>query len=300
MELFRALATLAEPPCAESQRLATLLELGASPTATEYTDLFLFQLYPYASVYVGADGMLGGEARDRIAGFWRALGETPPAEPDHLTVLLSLYAHLVELEENETQATRRSSIRQARTAFLWEHLLSWLPIYLSKLIEIASPPYASWGRILREALAREAGECPMRRVPAHLREAPQLPHPQLDGTESFLAGLLTPVRSGMILARSDLGRAARSLGLALRAGERRLALKTLLSQDPAGTVDWLCRESANWIKRHDENRELLGEIAVFWRARVGRTQRLLNELRDEKGAPRAENVREVSAADAIG
>ena len=36
--------------------------------------------------------MLGGEARDRIAGFWRALGLVPPPEPDHLAVMLGLYA----------------------------------------------------------------------------------------------------------------------------------------------------------------------------------------------------------------
>jgi TorA maturation chaperone TorD len=156
MELFRALAVFAEPPTKESAGVASALELGALPEASEYTETFVFQLYPYASVYLGAEGMLGGEARDRVAGFWRALAETPPAEPDHLSVMLALYAQLCELETNERDDARREGWRRARRAYLWEHLLSWLPAYLSKLKEIASPFYRRWGEMLRDALCEEA------------------------------------------------------------------------------------------------------------------------------------------------
>src|SRR5918911_4254765 len=131
MELFRALAVLAEPPTVKAARVAEALELGELPTADEYTELFVFQLYPYASVYLGSEGMIGGEARDRVAGFWRALGQMPPAEPDHLSVMLALYARLCELEEEESGG--RANWHRARRAFLWEHLLSWLPVYLTKL-----------------------------------------------------------------------------------------------------------------------------------------------------------------------
>ena len=98
MELFRALACLAEAPEDETGRVADALGLGPLPAKSEYTETFLFQLYPYASVYLGAEGMMGGVARDRIAGFWRALRQTPPAEPDHMAVMLSLYAQLMEFE----------------------------------------------------------------------------------------------------------------------------------------------------------------------------------------------------------
>jgi sulfite exporter TauE/SafE len=36
--------------------------------------------------------MLGGAARERVAGFWRAVGLVPPPEPDHLAALLGLAA----------------------------------------------------------------------------------------------------------------------------------------------------------------------------------------------------------------
>src|SRR5918911_2653894 len=148
MELFRALAVLAEPPQrAEVARLAGLLELGGPPSASEYTETFVFQFYPYASVYLGAEGMLGGEARDRVAGFLAALGETPPPEPDHLSTLLATYARLSAPPETEDGrgdewgARRRAGLGAARKAFLWEHVLSWLPVYLKRVAEAAPPFY---------------------------------------------------------------------------------------------------------------------------------------------------------------
>ena len=89
IELVRTLGVLAEAPNSGTGSVAAAIGLPA-PTPDDYTDAFVFQLYPYASVYLGAEGMIGGEARDRIAGFWRALRLTPPAEPDHLTALLGL------------------------------------------------------------------------------------------------------------------------------------------------------------------------------------------------------------------
>ena len=113
MELFRALAALAEPPDrAGVERLAAALGLGDLPAASEHTEVFVFQLAPYASVYLGAEGMLGGEARDRVAGFWRALGQAPPAEADHLTLMLALYARLSEFEAGEADAARRAGWRR--------------------------------------------------------------------------------------------------------------------------------------------------------------------------------------------
>ena len=268
MELFRALAVFAEPPSKESAGIAVALELGALPDASEYTETFAFQLYPYASVYLGAEGMLGGEARDTIAGFWRALRQTPPPEPDHLAVMLALYAHLFELEANETDDARRESWRRARRAYLWEHLLSWLPAYLTKLKEIASPFYRRWGETLLDALCEEAramGE--PQQLSLHLRrESWGLVDPREGATTDFLQSLLSPARSGMILVRSDLSRAARTLELGLRVGERKYVLESLLAQDARGVLDWLAREATGWSERHRRLRDTLGETARAWEA----------------------------------
>jgi nitrate reductase delta subunit len=282
-ELVRALAVLAEPPGSEQARLGRLLGLDGIPDPAEYTEVFVLQLYPYASVYLGAEGMLGGDARDRVAGFWRALHRAPPAEPDHLTALLGLYAALGEHEEPDP--ARRLMERLSRGAFLWEHLASWLFPYLDKLRDVAPPFYRSWGALLAETLTAEIERAgPPAALPLHLRLAPPLPDPRVDGAEAFTSGLLSPARSGMVLTRADLGRAARRLGLGLRMGERRFILAALLSQDPGGTLGWLAGEALAWASRHEAHQTVTGRVAEFWAARAAATAALVDAVRPA-GAP---------------
>jgi len=279
MELFRALGALAEAPGPEQVRLAGILGLPDRPDPAEFTELFILQLYPYASVYLDGEGMLGGEARDRVAGFWRALGRTPPPEPDHLAVLLALYAALGDHEDGESDPARRLLWKEARGALLWEHLASWLPPYLEKLADLAPPCYRAWGAMLGEALRAELASCGTPDVlPLQLREAPPLPDPREAGAPAFLQGLLAPVRSGAVLTRADLARAARHTGLGLRMGERRFALDALLSQDPAGTLAWLESEVRAWAPRYRRWQDVAGPIAAFWEARAGAAADLLAAL----------------------
>lgn len=280
MELIRALAVLAEPPLEEASRIAEALGLAPLPDQSEYTDIFIFQLYPHASVYLGAEGMLGGESSDRIAGFWRALGQTPPAEADHLSVMLALYARLAELEADESDAIRRESWRLARKAFLWEHLLSWLPAYLSKMSELASPFYRKWSKLLRDALLTEAQTVGRpEQLSLHLRESQSLIDPRSAEVGDFLQSLLTPVRSGMILVRSDLNRAAQELKLGMRMGERKFILKSLFGQDADSMLEWLTEEALEWGKRHRQDVETLGETAAVWENKAAAAAALLRELK---------------------
>jgi len=294
MELFRALAVLAEPPGRpEVARLARLIELGDPPSSSDYTETFVFQLPPYASVYLGAEGMLGGEARDRVGGFLAALGQTPPPEPDHLVILLATYAELAASDgDGRGEEQRARSIegrRIARKAFLWEHLLSWLPAYLDKLAGVAPPFYRRWGELLLDALLEEAaGTGTPAALPLHLREAPAMSDPRAGSADEFMQSLLAPARSGIILTRADLARAAHTLGAGLRAGERKFALKSLLGQDAAGALAWLAGEASAWAVRHASRRDALGEVAEWWSRRAEATAMLLDELKADAGSDGAE------------
>jgi TorA maturation chaperone TorD len=279
IDLLRALAAFVEPPAATHGRLADLLGLDAPPTAAAHTEMFVLQLYPYASVYLGAEGQLGGEARDRIAGFVRALGGTPPPQPDHLSVLLHLYADLAEHEATAESGDARRRPRHARHTLLWEHLLSWLPLYLTKAQTNAPAPYPDWATLLLRVLRSEAvdlGDVPAA-LPAHLREAPPLPDPRDESTDDFLAGLLAPVRSGMILTRTDLSAAGRELGLGVRVGERKFILRALAGQDAAAVLAWLA-ETARRAAAGYAALDWAGPIGTFWTDRATTTARLLEEL----------------------
>ena len=265
-ELFRTLGALCEPPSPALAKLAEPLDLGPLPRGDEYTDLFLFQLYPQASVYLGPEGMLGGEARDRIAGFQRVLGATPSAEPDHLAVLLSFHAELAQREAQDEE--HRERWRHARRAHLHEHLLSWLPIYLDRVAELAPPFYRRWGRLLEEALAAETEDLGLPpSLPSSLQNAPGLKDPQEDGGKEFLASLLAPVRSGFVLVRDDLLRAGRDLDLAARMGERKWVLEALFSQNAGALLRWLGEEASNRALKRTKK----GEIELFWQRRAATT-----------------------------
>ena len=284
MELFRALGSLLEPPSAETRLIAHLLDLGSAPDETVHSDLFLFQLYPYASVFLGEGGAIGGEARDRVAGFWRALGQEPPREPDHLSTLLSAYAGLIEAEAEADDAAA-ARWRQARHALLWEHILSWVLPFGQKLREMAPPFYQGWVETLESALAQESAALgPPSRTPLALRVSTPLADPRTDGADSFILGLLSPVQSGLVVTRGDLARAARDLGLGLRVGERAYILRAMLGQGPGDTLGWLAEEARGWQRRHDETGSIAPEVADFWCERARAAAALLDALAADPAA----------------
>jgi len=269
-ELFRALGVLAEAPGAAQAALAAALDLPGMPAPEAHTAVLVLGAHPYASVYLGAEGMLGGEAGDRVAGFWRAIGLAPPSDADHLTRLLGLYAHLTE-EEAEGGAHARAAGR-ARAVLLEEHLLSWVPVFAGKVAALGDPCYAAWATLLLDALVgeaaadREVGRAPGA-LPAALREAPA-PGGTDGGAAELAASLLAPVRTGMVLAASDLARIARQLGLGLRIGERRYTLRALLEQDASGVLGALAGEAAAWEARHRALGDSVGPSAPWWAERA--------------------------------
>jgi TorA maturation chaperone TorD len=281
-ELFRALGVQAETPGPEQSRLADLLGLPG-PAGADWTEAFVVQLVPHASIYVGADGMLGGEAADRVAGFWRALRLPVPAEPDHLAALLGLYASLVDAEHDEPANPQRTLCRQARAALLHEHLMSWLPAYTRAMADIGPEPYAAWARLLRESLLAEAADLGVPdRLPLHLRTVP--PVTADGGLDDLLDGLLTPARSGVVLTRVHLARAARHSGLGLRLGNRRPILRALIEQHPADALTALAGQARQWATRHRADQPAIGPAAEHWARRAAATADQLTAAANQAGA----------------
>ena len=275
-ELFRALAVLSEPPEPGHAAVAEALGLPGTPSNADYTDVFLLQVYPYASVYLGPEGMMGGEARDRVAGFWRALGLTPPPEPDHLGALLGLYASLIESEAAETDEARALLRRSSRQALLWEHLLSWCPPYLAKVRELPSPVYAAWADLLDQALLAELKVLGVpSELPKALQEHVPLPDPTASADE-WVKALLAPARSGIILTRADLAAAAAELGIGLRVGERAFILRALLEQDQSGTAAWLARSAGSAASGFASGDAMLDTLTAEWTRRARETSSMLS------------------------
>jgi hypothetical protein len=117
-----------------------------------------------------------------------------------------------------------------------------------------------------------------------LRAAPALIDPRAGASAGeFIQSLLSPVRSGMILTRSDLSRAGRLLGLGTRLGERAFMLRALLGQNTARTLEWLAEEAHGWTRRHRLDADWLGAVARAWEEKAKATALLLGELKADAG-----------------
>ena len=297
MELFRALGSLIEAPVAEHRRVAEALGLPAVPDAAAHGAVVGFQRYPYASVYLGPEGMMGGEARDRVAGFVRALGITGDGrgptgderadarEPDHLASLLGLLAALDQWERDERDGARRTLLGQARVALVWEHVASWTGPYLASFDGCGDPFYEAWAALLGAALDEVTGEMDFPDyLPAALRCAPVLADPRREGGPAFISALLAPARSGVIILRDDLVRLGDEVGLACRAGERRYVMNSFFAQDAAGTLRWMASHARRWGARAGSGGQGsggMGSVAGWWVGRARSTAALLAELAGE-------------------
>jgi TorA maturation chaperone TorD len=276
MELLRTLAGLLEPPDATVSRLATTLELPSSPTPAEYAFVFQAQLRPFASIYLSASGEPGGEARDRIVGFWRAAGDAPPAEPDHLGRMLAFYATLLEREERESDEALRHAVARVRRAFLWEQLLTWLPGYLTKVDLLAPQPYRRWAQLVEQAISRETWRAGVAAsVPASLQRLPEGGDPPAGDVGALVRYLTAPARSGLILAPVDLQRAADEMHVRAPSGDVRSGLLTLAAIRLNPLLNWAAGEARRWEQRHERSRDLLPALTDHWMRRARATRALL-------------------------
>lgn len=271
-----ALAAVCDTPMAGP---VAMKALGFEPTSREdHTDVFVMNLPAYTSIYLGAEGQLGGEAADRVAGFWRAIGITPDADPDHLASLLTLYAHLGAAgDEAGLKTATRQAITRRRHALLWEHLWPWVPTYTLAVESLGHGGFTAWAGLLRRALgadlpdaARSVGEKP----PFALREGPPaISSP--DSPAALLDAIVAPVRCGFILTRPRLAAAAAAIGVGLRLGERRFALKAMLEQNPTATLTWLAEEAEHWVGMHHHATD---PTSRWWAGRAAYTALALRGL----------------------
>jgi hypothetical protein len=279
IDVIRALALLAEPPTPQHRQVATLLDL---PCPTPQAHLAVFgRAHPHASFYLNDDGMLGGDAADRVAGFYRALGEPVPHEVDHLTTVLAAYAKLVEREQ-DAPAEQRPTWTHLRTTFLIEHVLSWVPLLTDSVAHL-SPAHADWARLVDNALEHEANRTPATTtsLPSSLSEAAHVPNPRTDGVASFLAGLLAPSRSGVVITDVDLHRCADELRLGCRVGTRQFVLRNLMEQDSADVLAWLNHHTAAICERRRRSWWARTRPGAHWCDLAADTSELLAELAHE-------------------
>lgn len=248
MEITRALGSLAEAPGPEQTRAAQLLELPGEPTRAEFTDLFVVQLYPHASVYLNSDGQPAFQ-----------VGQTS----DHLSALLAAYASLND--------------DVARRAFLWEQLISWLLPFATRAQELGSPVYRAWATLLLDTLEAEASRLGNSLVlPSRLSDSHDITG--LSANETLVDGLFAPVTSGVILTRADLSRCVSQLQLRTRVAERRYTLREMMLQEPVKVAGWLAAEARRQAGLWRRAAPTFDAVRTHWETRALKTADTITEM----------------------
>lgn len=284
-ELFRSLGAAVLTPPPGNAVVCEALDLPI-PTGAEHTDAFVLNAPPHGAIHLGPEGQLGGEGLDRIGGFWRVLRLQAPEDADHLGALLMLYAELGEAERSTSQERGRAQLCRARTALFHEHIWSWAPGYLLAVAGLGIDSVAAWARLTEQVLRAEYADLgPAEMLPLALRAAP----PAMDVADSLdetLDALVTPIRCGFVLTYRDLSRCGQQVGVGLRRGERRFALRAMLEQDAPATLGWLAEHARRWSQRIPSAPNTSNDPGVWWSRRAANTAGLLETLAAKGGEPR--------------
>jgi hypothetical protein len=276
-ELLRSLGAAVLTPPPGNRPVWAALDLPA-PTGVEHTDAFVLSAPPHAAIHLGPEGKLGGEGLDRIAGFWRVMGLRAPEDADHLGTLLMLYAELGEAERSASHERGRAQLHRARAALFGEHIWSWAPGYLVAVAELGIAPVTAWAELTEQALSAEyaqLGPAPM--LPLALRTAPP-PMAASDTLDETLDALVAPIRSGVVLTYRDLAQCAHQVGVGLRRGERRFALRAMVEQDGIGTLKWLSARARWWSQRRAPALPTANDPGAWWSRRAAETAGVLETL----------------------
>ena len=184
--------------------------------AAQYQRIFGFNVPPYASIFLEADGHLGGAVSAYADRVFRDAGleiKASDVMPDHIGLELAYLGHLSMLEAKcleEGDQVRRELVQEEVGAFASAHLIYWLPIFLQTLEAQGDPFFAHVARTTWDLVADHTKDIhPLIADEEKLQENRNL----ADGDRGKMAEiaelLVRPLSCGFYLSRdqmSDLGR----------------------------------------------------------------------------------------------
>lgn len=262
----------------------------AEAAATHYR-LFGLNLFPYESVFLDPEGLLGGAVSAQVADRYEANGYRSGTDvaADHLGHQLGLLAHLCAAEADAWEDGRERIARQMyqrQQSFLAQHLTRWLSPFLVALGRQQAPFYQVTATVTWELVGDHADEGATRwSLPPH----PALLADEDTGLRQIASTLLAAPLSGFFLNREEIGALARQQSLPRGFGDRQQMLLNLMrsaaqyEQFPA-LLRALQEVVEDWRQAYMEQARaaptLAASVAV-WRERVEETGTMLDRLADE-------------------
>ena len=208
-----------------------------SQYAAEHYQLLIHNVYPYESIFLGEDGLLGGSITDSTVEFYHQIGfhALSDESADHISKELDAMAFLcfAELDAIEDDVPHQiERIRHLQRRLLDEHLLRWMPIFAISLQKQNNENYAA---VALQSLAlvcshRQAlGEDLMATTAAFvLPTAPDLLNDEKTSLRDIARYLLTPAYTGFFLSIDNIKQIAAQYRVPRGFGKRQQVLINLL------------------------------------------------------------------------
>ncbi len=269
--------------------------------AADHYQLFGFNVFPYATIFLDGDGLLGGRVTNDMLtshhhlGYWMNMAAT---SSDHIGHELELLAFLSQAEaeaweENQVATTHR--LRQWQREFLQTHLLRWLLPFVTAVQHHDNPFYVALAELTLDLIYEQYTNLAedLSTPPAYfsLLPAPALLSDEKTGLREIANFLITPVYSGFYLSRHQIGQLASQHQLPCGFGSRQqMLLNELHSAVTYNSLLTLCTALAailtNWQVIYQDYAVKFPKLAPFaavWSRRAEHTTQLLAEIKQRAG-----------------
>ncbi len=257
--------------------------------AAAHHALFRNSLFPYESLFLTKDGLLGGISAETVQRSYQASGYVSTSEADHIGQQLHFMAYLSGAEADAHEDDRLdlvADIQHRQREFLSAHLLLWLAPCCVALAQQADRFYAEVGNLVWALVDDHAQMLAVDpALAAPLAPLPDLLSDEQTSLKHIARYLTTPVQSGWWLGQNELAGFGRNLDLPRGFGGRVQTLMNLFrsaSQFQAG--DSLLAQLQQAANQHISHYDALSSSAsyvVVWRDRLQQTVALLAAMRSQ-------------------
>ncbi|MCP4421677.1 MAG: molecular chaperone TorD family protein [Chloroflexi bacterium] len=283
------------------QLSSALASYDEDETASAHHHLFAFNIFPYEALFLGNDGLLGGDVTQAVTLAYHDAGyvvDTAVSSPDHLGCQLDFLAFLAAAEADAWEDELIQVAEHLRTmqqTFLQTHLLRWSIPCLLAIQEQGEPFFAQLAALTLALILAHHDELAKTAVSPQnfLPPTKNILARDKTGFKEIVRHLLTPAFSGIYLSRHTIGQLARQLELPRGFGNRDQMLMNLLQTavqydalpNLLTNLESMCQA---WQKKYQQiqtNHPKSAPIIAQWQEHTQATSHLLIQMQASQPNP---------------
>ena len=279
-------------------QLATALPepFDVDESAAMHHHLFQLNLFPFESIFLATDGLLGGPVTNQVQQQYEQSGyvvDASATSPDHIGHELSFLAFLCGAEADAWEDGLEKtavSIQQRQHSFLQHHLMRWLAPFVLAVQAQENEFYSAVANLTLTFVTDHAEKATSATNQHVLPDLPFLLDNDKTGLKEISNYLTTPAYSGFFLSRDHISRIARQHQLPRGFGNRTQMLtnlmKTAVQYDQFPTIISSLQNTATDFSKQLENisKNYSHQAPkIFpWQRRCQTTIQLLEQIKSEQ------------------